>query len=76
MGTIGDCTTVLSVCGLMLLCDVDVGSKQTADSKQKLTKSADFEDFILREDDGDKVFMKDSRQNEENSSDICMVLYL
>ena len=76
MGTIGDCTTtVLSVVCLMLLCGVDVGSKQTADSQQKSTKSADFEDFILRED-GDTVFMKDSRQNEEISSDICMVLYL
>ena len=59
---------------LVLLCGVDVvGSKQTADSQQKSTKSADFGDFILKED-GDKVFMKDSRQNEDISSDICMVL--
>ena len=64
----------LSVICLVLLCGVDVvGSKQTADSQQKSTKSADFGDFILRED-GDTVFMKDSRQNEDISSDICMVL--
>ena len=64
----------LSVICLVLLCGVDVvGSKQTADSQQKSTKSADFGDFILKED-GEKVFMKDSRQNEDISSDICMVL--
>ena len=63
----------LSVVCLVLLCGVEGGQNKQLILNRNQVDQPTLRIFFLRED-GDKVFMKDSRQNEENSSDISMVL--